>query len=377
MDQCKIEFFKTVEDSIIPQLQTICEGWIDIFGCEKLFNIQVESLVHRLEKMFNGIVKKNRKTQAKLKSRIESLMNEKQRIESLLNEEIKPPIDQSFSLNDRHKNLKTTIISYREKCIRKFQQEAKELAEKLEIDCSNVKKLLEDDLQLTAANVDKLEEIVVDWRERKILYQEIENVRSQIEIIWKDLEVSDEVQSEFDSLPLNNESLDKLQAELQRCNQLKLEKFPKLVDQLIQEIFEYSEKCKKPVPLRMHPEDYDQSNLIELEANLKDLKVFYEENEKVLTLLDKRDNLKTELEALKVKQQDLRSRLQNRGGQLLKDEQERKLLEKKLQKAEIALSKAAAEYQSIHNTPFTVNGELLKLEKLNVRRKSIKKPYNG
>lgn len=92
------------------------------------------------------------------------------------------------------------------------------------------------------------------------------------------------------------------------------------------------------------------------EDELRALKMFYEKNEALLLLYDERQKLWAHMEQLLKKESDPK-RYNNRGGQLLKEEKERKMVDVKLPKVEQRLVEMAEKFETDNNRPFTIFGK--------------------
>jgi predicted nucleic acid-binding Zn-ribbon protein len=198
-------------------------------------------------------------------------------------------------------------------------------------------------------------------REFKEIEDFISTTMDDLEKLWKYLDVPEEDQIHFSKLTNDRWMCSKLQVELDRCRELKQKKIPEICEKLREEIAEYQIKCKKSNRLRNKLADSnDERELHHLERELESLKEFYAQHEDLLQLVNQRENIEKEKEALKAKQnENLNDRLKNRGGRLLQEANEMKILEKKMLKAETDVSQALKEYYEKTGQTFKVNGEPL------------------
>lgn len=103
--------------------------------------------------------------------------------------------------------------------------------------------------------------------------------------------------------------------------------------------------------------DWYNEDLLELhELELDDLKTFYNKNKEIFDLYESRAELWSRMEALEAKASEP-NRFNNRGGQLLKEEKERKAITSKLPKIEQQITELVQAYEAQENTPFLVHGE--------------------
>lgn len=276
-------------------------------------------------------------------------------------------------------NLKIT----RNESIANYKLEAKQFLEKLrDFKTTNIE-LIHSDLQPTAENVQKLQLLVEEMsaycNEREEKYHDM---KKDLQLTWKYLDIPSSYKElfllELSENPFDKSAHQKLELELNRCTRLKLARIPDLIERFREDIILYSEKCKKS-------EDFRKRSVISAvfitnekilqrhEAELRSLKMFYRENEEIFTLLEKRVDLKAQMEELQRKQEDVKDRLKNRGGRLLKEENERKTLERKILKVEADLSKAVEDFQMKNQAPFLVNGVAVELDEAAKSKIAIKK----
>jgi Ase1/PRC1/MAP65 family protein len=91
------------------------------------------------------------------------------------------------------------------------------------------------------------------------------------------------------------------------------------------------------------------------EMELTDLMSFYENNEVIFTLYHERQGMWDRMQQLESTSNDP-GRYTNRGGNLLKEERERKTISKRLPKLEAEIYELVAAYNKRHKRPFTVHG---------------------
>jgi DNA repair exonuclease SbcCD ATPase subunit len=242
-----------------------------------------------------------------------------------------------------------------------------------------------DDLksQLTNENMEKLKSAVAMLEQiKESRHERIANALHQLEGpsgLWSRLDVSNSHRNVVKSELYPKEStISKLEAEIDRCNQkiAILENLSSLIEAKSEEVVKLLVKTKKLETSSVVWDvfEYNESTLEMLEFEAIDLEEFYEANQNILQLIEEREAVKGEIEVLSQKQADTQNRLKNRGGQLLKEEQERKALTSKYLSIEIKLFKAATEYQNKHRKPFTVKGIPIQVDPTAENRKMKRLP---
>jgi Microtubule associated protein (MAP65/ASE1 family) len=196
--------------------------------------------------------------------------------------------------------------------------------------------------------------------------------------LWSRVDVPEQHQKLVKSdLRLKASTIDRLQAEIERCQELdkRNELLPALITSLRVDILAMLELCKKITEESVANEvlEYNETTLKLHEMELEELHSFYDQNQNTFELLNERDDLKVKITELMSKAVDARSRLKNRGGHLLKEEQERKALERKLLKAEVDLVAAAKNFEKINRGPLLIFGNPIELDVTAENRLQLKK----
>jgi protein regulator of cytokinesis 1 len=179
------------------------------------------------------------------------------------------------------------------------------------------------------------------------------------------LEVPEEQQRKFEKyVEITQTTYDKLHFEVERCEQIKRENIRVFIERVRAEIEEYWEKCLKSDSERLRFPSFTANtfneDVLELhEDELRSLKSFYENNESIFKLIEERQELWNQMEILQNKEQDPK-RYANRGGQLLKEEKERKMISIKLPKIEAKLIEMADTFEEHYKRPFTIYGVAVK-----------------
>ncbi|EDV92170.1 protein regulator of cytokinesis 1 [Drosophila grimshawi] len=195
------------------------------------------------------------------------------------------------------------------------------------------------------------------------LREAIDNTREKIHVLWERLPESDEfaMRRVCEAKEYTQRTYDVLREELHRCQELRRKNMKCLIDQLREEIQKWWE-----LTLKSHQErkrfanfynDCYNEDLLELhELELDDLKSFYNSNREIFELFSSRAEIWARMEALEAKTNDP-NRYNNRGGQLLKEERERKAISSKLPKIEQQITELVKAYELRTQTPFLVHGE--------------------
>ncbi|XP_017045800.1 protein regulator of cytokinesis 1 [Drosophila ficusphila] len=197
----------------------------------------------------------------------------------------------------------------------------------------------------------------------KELRERIDDMRDKIHVLWERLQEADEyaMRRVRESTSYTQRTYDILREELQRCQALRRQNLKTFIEQLRIEIKEWWDLTLKSQQERKrfsnYYNDWYNEDLLELhELELDDLKTFYNKNKEIFDLYESRAELWSRMEALEAKASEP-NRFNNRGGQLLKEEKERKAITSKLPKIEQQITELVQAYEAQENTPFLVHGE--------------------
>lgn len=249
--------------------------------------------------------------------------------------------------------------------IMQVRGEIKQVMAKLEITALNEydNDLLNScDMKPTRHNMEKLDQLFEVFMSQfdKMKFQ-IEDMRKRLAQLWKYLDIPENHHLKFAKYTqVTQTTYDKLLAEVQRCEQIKKENIRNFIEKVRVEIEEYWDKCLKSDAERLRFPSYTANtfneDVLELhEDELRDLKMFYETNEALFNIIEERQELWNQMELLQNKESDPK-RYNNRGGQLLKEEKERKMITMKLPKIEAKLIELVEKFEEENNRPFTVRG---------------------
>ncbi|XP_070490684.1 protein regulator of cytokinesis 1-like [Chironomus tepperi] len=219
-----------------------------------------------------------------------------------------------------------------------------------------------DDLKPLKNNIQKLKDLyeLFESQFQKMKYQ-MEDMRKRLGQLWKFLDVPESHQHKFDKYTeITQTNYDKLHFEVERCEKIKRENIRVFIERVRIEIEEYWDKCLKSDAERLRfrtftANTYNEDVLELHEDELRELKLFYENNEPIFKMIQERQDLWNQMELLQNKEQDPK-RYANRGGQLLKEEKERKMISIKLPKIEAKLIEMCQDFEKTSRRPFTVFG---------------------
>ncbi|XP_043657957.1 protein regulator of cytokinesis 1 [Drosophila teissieri] len=195
------------------------------------------------------------------------------------------------------------------------------------------------------------------------LRERIDEMRDKIDLLWQRLRLTDEyaMRRVRESTSYNQRTFDILREELERCQAMRQQNLKTFIDQLRIEINEWWDLTLKSTKERRRFTSYycdtQSEDVLELfERELDHLKEFYNSNRRIFELYSSRGELWSRMEALEAKANDP-NRFNNRGGQLLKEEKERKTMMTRLPKIDQQITELVKVYMSQANTPFLVHGE--------------------
>uniref|UniRef100_A0A1A9Z4W8 Protein regulator of cytokinesis 1 n=1 Tax=Glossina pallidipes TaxID=7398 RepID=A0A1A9Z4W8_GLOPL len=158
------------------------------------------------------------------------------------------------------------------------------------------------------------------------LKDNIDDIRKKLDTLWEHLGTSPNTRSKFRQYTdYNQHTYDIMYSELLRCETLKNQNIKMYVEQLRDEIRDWWDKTLNTC--------YTDDLLMLHELELEDLKLYYENNRQLFELYADRNILWDRMQALEAKASEP-GRYNNRGGQLLKEEKERKTIDTKLPKIE-------------------------------------------
>ncbi|XP_017029043.2 protein regulator of cytokinesis 1-like [Drosophila kikkawai] len=193
--------------------------------------------------------------------------------------------------------------------------------------------------------------------------ERIDDMREKIRVLWERLQETDDyaMRRVRNATEYTQYTYDVLREELQRCQALRKQNLESFIEQLRVEIQEWWDRTLKSPQERKrftsHLNGFEREDVLELyEMELDGLKTFYSSNKKIFELYATRTELWSRMEALEAKVNDPK-RFNNRGGQLLKEEKERKANSVKLPKIEEQITELVNAFVGQANTAFLVFGK--------------------
>jgi protein regulator of cytokinesis 1 len=191
---------------------------------------------------------------------------------------------------------------------------------------------------------------------------QIDTKRKKIESLWNYLSIDEHHRKKFAKYTdYTQVTYSVLTQELESCEQIKRENMKSIIEKVRIEIAEMWNKCLKSDQEKRRFTAYNSitftEDLLALhEMELEELNSFYNKNIEIFDLIKERKDLWDRMLSLEMKANDP-NRYNNRGGQLLKEEKERKMITNNLPKIESKLISLVKEYDDSHKRPFTVVGE--------------------
>lgn len=192
--------------------------------------------------------------------------------------------------------------------------------------------------------------------------QSVVELRDKLMLLWKYLDEDEEHSKNFlDEHEGHSVAvINALKEELRRCEIKKREDICKIVGRIRQVLVEEWDRCliseeerNKFRPFHIDCFTEDLCDLHELE--IERLKSFYQKNEKIFELISKHGELFKKLLALEKGSKNA-NRYYNRGGQLLQEERERRIITKELPIVEEELRNRLKLFEADEGRPFTSNG---------------------
>lgn len=218
-----------------------------------------------------------------------------------------------------------------------------------------------DNFVLTPGNMASLkdleEKLEAQLRSAK---EEVEDKKRQLLSLWETLdEPNDFCEGFFKNYPRYGQATVKaINAEIARCKER--ERIAECVKKVREELVNLWDLCKygesqRKAFIAFYSRTYTE-NLLQLhELEVEKVGKYYQTNKLVFDLLEERENLWRKMKELE-RRANNPDRLNNRGGQLLAEEKERKVIQRKLPKIEAQLRNLVEEYETRHRESFYVNG---------------------
>lgn len=374
---------------LLARLQTLCdelhqtlpqqigEAGLSLFEEQNKLMKQVqeyESIVNNKKKEINKLIEKQR--------RLCKYMEEEPKIVMQY-----PPLPTPAQLEA----FQTYIDELESK---KFQREEKYCSVKCDIvklvedlkynpsDDFEKKIVMSDDFVFSVDNMKKLDFFVNSLKEiKKTTEEEVFRLREKVEDLWKMLDVDlmdrDEFRSHYTGSSID--TLKALQHEVKRCEEVRKANIKTFVDKLRVKLEEMWQKCHcseldKRTFKYLNSDCYTEDLLDLYEMEIQKWKKFYEENDRILGLLEKHSELWEKVIKLEENVTGP-NRYHNRGGKLLLEEKERNKLSKLIPKIEEEIMELSEDYKRNNQHDFLTFGRSPKeyLEYLHTERENSRK----
>lgn len=200
-------------------------------------------------------------------------------------------------------------------------------------------------------------------RKHEEIKRECNQMIEKLDLLWDFLEVPPAVRTKFRGFGemCKPSSVELIKDELNRCKQIKQENIKLFVDKMRVQIIAqwdiiYKSEADRKKFKYMESSLYTDDLLDLHELELNNCKQYYEENRLIFEKFSERNNWWEKMIALEAKQNEP-GRYNNRGGQLLREEKERKQLNMKLPEIEEEIRKLTEEYCERTGRIFLINGE--------------------
>lgn len=303
---------------------------------------------------------------------IEELLLQQNEICTELGEPAKPlgydPLPSLHELQDFHGHLRD-LYAVKEVRLAEFKElrhEVRQCLEMLELETLSAddQKLMESKkVQYSKANLMRLHTIRDRLTDKCAeLRRQLDQTKEKVRNLWKCLETLAEDRDKLEYYKeCHRTAYDMWRQEFDRCETEKRQNLKKFVDKVRQELLIVWEKTLKSDEekrrFKYFTTDVYSDDLIRIhEIELEELSQFYNDNEAIFSLIAERRLLWAQMEQLEEKA-NAPNRFNNRGGQLLREEKERKQIAHKLPKIEQELRELVQEFEATHKRPFTVYGQ--------------------
>lgn len=218
------------------------------------------------------------------------------------------------------------------------------------------------DFVLNTSNMTKLRDFKDQLRTRvEETKEHVEKMKEDLLMLWKYLDEPETCYSFLEKYSgYSAVTVNALNAEIRRCKEKKKENIQKYVMQLRFQLVNLWDLCKyceadRNLFAAFHSNTFTEDLLTLHEIELEKSQKFYNDNRVIFELLEQRENLLEKAKEL-IQRETNPDRFHNRGGQLLTEEKERKIIQKKLPKMEEELKRLVEEYEKKNNCTFTIYG---------------------
>ncbi|CAI6342896.1 unnamed protein product [Macrosiphum euphorbiae] len=223
------------------------------------------------------------------------------------------------------------------------------------------------EFQLSKSNLDELQKLI------KRLENQTENqkcmameLRTKLNSLWDRLQIDVTYREHFVSTKkgFGKSVIQELKLEVERCETLKKENIKQFIEKLRSELNDLWDRChfgerqRKQCPV-YYSTEYNEDVMDLLDIEVDNAKKFYNDNISIYHLFEEREHLWNKMIMMQEQANDPARLWQNRGGQLLKEEKERKIIQKELPKVERELKNQLQSYEQRENKIFYYRDERL------------------
>ncbi|XP_039756961.1 protein regulator of cytokinesis 1-like [Pararge aegeria] len=281
------------------------------------------------------------------------------------------PAEEELNKLKNHLEVLQTERDKRAELFLNTQVEIKDIMAKLQIKPQNkfeqmAISSLSVDFKVTDQNMDRLAMLKQDLQEK---FDQINNrvleMRERLTTLWDCLEEDQVYRENFlhAHTGCHPQTEMAIKEEIKRCHQIKREKISVFVAnvrtkiKLMWDCVMYSQ-AQRDEFIYYYQDIFTEDTLTLHELYLNKITKFYEENKHIFELVTTRKNLWLKMTELEARASEP-GRYQNRGGQLLQEEKERKTITNKLPKIEAQIRDMVLEYEAKTDSVFTVDGKPL------------------
>ncbi|KAK9511266.1 hypothetical protein O3M35_005853 [Rhynocoris fuscipes] len=363
------EFEKEAEEKYLEYERLLKElnmsSDISIDGSEPL-----NAIIEKLNGLLSGLlVIKNERV-----SRYKELLEKETRLCNILGEMPFPtvpstPSEQQLSTLQRNlENLETEKLN-RIQTLKNLKESIVCLIKEIEFEDSlpfhnDIINSTEETFNLNTEYIERVKKFEAELKtEKQTAIKNIEYLKEKLNKLWYRIKMDDNYRSTFlmkiNGVGKSYQNL--LKSELERCEVIKRANIEPVIKSVRLEIQEMWDKLTYTQEQRMsfiaYISDSFSDELLTLhELELQKLQAYYEENRHIYELAEKRESLWKRMLHLDNVAND-KNRFKNRGGQLLKEEKERKILENSLPKTDSQLRQYLLQYEMDSGKTFLWHGE--------------------
>jgi len=224
-----------------------------------------------------------------------------------------------------------------------------------------------DQFQLSKSNLDELQKLI------KRLEDQTENqkciameLRTKLNSLWDRLQIDVTYREHFVSVKkgFGKRVISELKKEVERCETLKKDNIKQFIEKLRDELNDLWDRCHFGPRQRKQCHVYYNNEFNEdvmdlLDIEVENAKKFYEDNIAIYRLIEDREHLWNKMIMMQEQANDPARLWQNRGGQLLKEEKERKVIQKELPRVEKELKSLLQAFEQREGRLFLFDDERL------------------